>query len=83
MVGRISTFASYTKRHRFLAQSTGVLVVNNYQVILLNGLGVTGWLPLLLYAVYASWAAFLNFVSALIVDKVGRVRLLCIGIVSS
>ncbi|KEF52756.1 uncharacterized protein A1O9_11173 [Exophiala aquamarina CBS 119918] len=63
-----------------LAQSTGVLVVNNYQVILLNGLGLTGWLPLLLYAIYASWAAVLNLVAALIVDRAGRVRLLCIGI---
>lgn len=30
------------------AQSTGVLVVNNYQVLLYNNLGLYGWLPLLL-----------------------------------
>lgn len=66
---------------RCLAQSTGVLVVNNYQVILLTGLGVTGYMPLLLYAVYASWAAVLNLVSAMVVDRAGRVKMLSIGLV--
>lgn len=64
-----------------ICQSTGVLVVNNYQVLLYNGLGLFGSLPLLLYAVYTSWAAFLNFVASQIVDRVGRVRMLTIGIV--
>lgn len=65
-----------------IAQSTGVLVINNYQVLLYNGLGLFGSLPLLLYAVYTSWAAFLNWVASMIVDRFGRVRLLTIGIVS-
>ncbi len=45
---------SYVKRIlcgvlvQFAAQSTGVLVVNNYQVLLYNNLGLYGWLPLLL-----------------------------------
>ena len=66
---------------RCLAQSTGVLVINNYQVILYNGLGLFGYLPLLLYAVYASWAAILNLTGAAIVDRVGRVKMLAIGVV--
>ena len=68
---------------RCLAQSTGVLVINNYQVILYNGLGLFGYLPLLLYAVYATWAAVLNLTGASIVDRVGRVKMLAIGVVCS
>ncbi|KAL9563120.1 hypothetical protein ACKAV7_012862 [Fusarium commune] len=63
------------------AQSTGVLVVNNYQVLLYNGLGLYGYLPLLLYAVYTAWAAFLNWAGAMFVDRVGRIRMLIIGLV--
>ncbi|KAF4556988.1 Sugar (and other) transporter-like protein 56 [Elsinoe fawcettii] len=62
------------------AQSTGVLVINNYQILLYNGLGITGWLPLMLYAIYASWAAVLNWAGALIVDRAGRIKMLSIGI---
>ncbi|KAK5165368.1 uncharacterized protein LTR77_008897 [Saxophila tyrrhenica] len=66
---------------QFIAQSTGTLVVANYQVLLYNGLGLYGSLPLLLYSAYLSWAAFMNYVAALIVDRVGRVRMLAIGFV--
>lgn len=66
---------------RCAAQSTGVLVVNNYQVLLYNGLGLYGYLPLLLYAVYTAWAAFLNWAGAMFVDRVGRIRMLIIGLV--
>ncbi|KAF5677817.1 quinate permease [Fusarium heterosporum] len=64
----------------FLSQSTGVLVINNYQVMLYNGLGLYNSVPLLLYAVYLSFAAFMNWVSAMIMDKVGRVRLMSFGL---
>lgn len=67
---------------RCLCQSTGVLVVNNYQVLLYNSLELHGSLPLLLYSVYLTWAAFLNWVGSMIVDRVGRVRMLSGGIVS-
>lgn len=69
-------------RARFLCQSTGCLVINNYSVILYNSLGLYGSLPLLLYALYLLWATFMNFVSALIVDRLGRIRSLAIGFVS-
>lgn len=65
---------------QFAAQSTGVLVVNNYQVLLYNNLGLYGWLPLLLYGVYTSWAAFLNWVNALLLDRVGRRPVIIIGL---
>jgi MFS family permease len=65
---------------QFAAQSTGVLVVNNYQVLLYNNLGLYGWLPLLLYAVYTSWAAFLNWINALLLDRVGRRPVIIIGL---
>nr|RBQ95942.1 hypothetical protein FVER53263_08489 [Fusarium verticillioides] len=64
-----------------IAQSTGVLVINNYQVLLYNGLGLTGYLPLLLYGVYTAWAAFLNWVGAMFVDKFGRILMLTVGLV--
>lgn len=66
---------------RFFAQCTGVLVINNYQVLLYNSLGLFGSKPLLLYSLYLTWAAFQNWVSAMIVDRVGRVLMLTIGIV--
>jgi MFS family permease len=66
---------------QFVCQSTGVLVINNYQVLLYNSLGLYASVPLLLYAVYLSWAAGMNHVSALIIDKVGRVRLMAFGLV--
>jgi hypothetical protein len=56
-------------------------VINNYEVILYIGLGLTGSTPLLLYAVYNTVAAFMNWVNSMIIDRVGRVRLLTIGLV--
>jgi MFS family permease len=38
--------------------------------------------PLLLYGVYTTYAAFLNLFSSLILDRVGRTKLLKIGFVS-
>ena len=64
-----------------LAQSTGVLVVNNYQILLYNSLGLYGSVPLLLYAFYDSWAAFLNFVNSLLLDRIGRIKIMSIGLV--
>jgi MFS family permease len=65
---------------RCAAQSTGVLVVNNYQVLLYNNLGLYGWLPLLLYAIYTSWAAFMNWVNAMLLDRLGRIPIITWGL---
>jgi hypothetical protein len=57
-------------------------MINNYSILLYNSLGLTGSKPLLVYAFYATWAGFCNWVSSMIIDRVGRVRLLKIGVVS-
>jgi hypothetical protein len=54
---------------------------NIVQILLWQNVGLKGYMPLLLYAIYLTWASFLNVVSSLIVDKVGRVRMLIIGMV--
>jgi hypothetical protein len=64
-----------------IGQSTGVLVTSNYQILLWNNLGIHGSMPLVLYGLYTSWAAFLNLVSSRIIDRFGRVRLMTIGLV--
>lgn len=79
---------SYRKRlilgfgTQFIAQSTGVLVVNNYQVLLYKSLGISGSLPLLLNGIYNGLAAFMNFINSLFLDRMGRIRIMLIGLVS-
>ncbi|KAK5224289.1 hypothetical protein LTR47_009900 [Exophiala xenobiotica] len=63
-----------------LCQSSGVLVINNYMVIELGNLGVTGWRPLLLNGTYNSWAAIGNWVNSLLVDRFGRIRVIATGL---
>ncbi|KIX06755.1 uncharacterized protein Z518_04731 [Rhinocladiella mackenziei CBS 650.93] len=76
---------SYRKRLLFgflllgLVQSTGCLVINNYQVLLYNGLSLYGAMPLMLYAIWDTWAAFMNLVNALLLDKVGRIPIMVVG----
>lgn len=53
------------------------------QVSIYNSVGVTGSLPLLLLAVYNGWAASLNGLNAMIIDRVGRIRIMTIGFVWS
>lgn len=65
----------------FIAQSTGVLVINNYQVLLYNKLGLYGAMPLLLYACFDTWASVMNFINSLILDRFGRIRILAIGVI--
>jgi hypothetical protein len=60
-------------------QSTGCLVINNYQVLLYNGLSLYGSMPLMLYALWDTWAAFMNFINALLLDKVGRIPIMVVG----
>lgn len=64
-----------------MGQSSGVLVIANYQVSLYANLGVTGSLPLLLLSLYNGWAAILNGLNSLIIDRVGRIRIMTIGMV--
>ncbi|KEF51771.1 uncharacterized protein A1O9_12108 [Exophiala aquamarina CBS 119918] len=86
--GHLFKKPSYRKRlllgfgTQFIAQSTGVLVVNNYQILLYRSLGITGSLPLLLNAIYNSIAAFMNYINSIVLDRLGRVRIMLIGLVS-
>ncbi|KAM6510330.1 hypothetical protein FALCPG4_017947 [Fusarium falciforme] len=79
--------ASYRKRLLYgffvqcIAQSTGVLVVNNYQILLYDGLGLRGSIALMLYACYNSLAAFMNWVNSLILDRFGRIRIMVVGLI--
>lgn len=90
-LGKWALFTQPTYRKRlfcgmltfFLCQSTGVLVINNFQVLLYNGLGLYDSIPLLLYAVYLTWAAFLNVVSQVLQDRFGRVNLLLVGLIGT
>lgn len=81
-----------------MTQTTGILVINNYmvliliyqgrsqangaQVILLAPLGVIGWKPLLLNAILNTWCSLLNLVNAFFVDRFGRIKTMIFGIVS-
>ncbi|KAK6604249.1 hypothetical protein H4I95_06152 [Botrytis cinerea] len=67
----------------FAAQSSGVLVINNYQITLYEGLGITGWKALLLFGVYTSWAATMNWVNALLLDRFGRVKVMTFGMLGA
>jgi MFS family permease len=64
-----------------LAQTTGVLVINNYQVLLYTNLGLSGSTPLVLYACFNTWASFCNWVNSMILDRFGRIKIMAIGVI--
>lgn len=60
---------------------SGNLVVNNYQVSLYTGLGITGGIPILLFAIWNIIGMLGNVVAAtLLMDRIGRKLCLLIGI---
>jgi len=67
----------------FGIQGTGVLVINNYQIILYPGLGVGSGLSLGLYWVYVFIALIGNTCCSLYVDRLGRRLCFLIGLVGS
>ncbi|KAG9240104.1 general substrate transporter [Calycina marina] len=74
----ILTIPSYRKRAflacfvQLAANSTGALVINYYSVIIYTNLGLSGYMPLLLYAFFTFVGAIGNLGSLLTVDKTGR-----------
>ena len=70
--------ASYRKRVflscfiQYAANATGGLVINYYSVIIYANLGLTGYLPLLMYCIYTLIGALGNLFSLLTVDYTGR-----------
>jgi len=69
---------SYRKRAflacfvQFAANSSGGLVIANYSVLIYTQLGLTGYVPLLLYCIYTLIGALGNLGSLLTIDKTGR-----------
>jgi len=86
-VSYLKMFQKPSWRHRsllaifllFATQSTGILAIGNFQILLYNSLGLKGWLPLLFYCMYALIGTAPNFISATFMDRIGRRRLLLIG----
>jgi hypothetical protein len=52
------------------------MLATDYSVLLYEGLGYKGSIPLLLAASYVTVACVGNFVNALLIDRIGRVKLL-------
>ncbi|KAF2665415.1 general substrate transporter [Microthyrium microscopicum] len=63
----------------FATQCTGILGVGNFQILLYDSLGLTGYLPLLFYCFYTLIGTIPNFISTALMDRVGRRRFLLIG----
>ncbi|KAH8901430.1 general substrate transporter [Thozetella sp. PMI_491] len=80
------TKPSYRKRMLcgFLAffsnESSGILVIYNYSVLIYQGLGMGGNVPLLISAIYTTIGAFGNFVNSLLADWIGRKALFITGL---
>lgn len=60
----------------FATQCTGILAIGNLQVLLYNSLGLTGWLPLLFYAMYTLIGTIPNFLCSIFMENIGRRKLL-------
>lgn len=52
-----------------------------YSVVLYSGLGFTGVIPLVLGASYVTSTIIANWISALLIDRVGRVNLMVAGLI--
>lgn len=84
-VGYVAMFRKPSWRKRsliaiflmFATQSTGALGITGFQVVIYEALGLTKSMPLLMYGVYVTVAAFFNYFGAWSVDKVGRRRMFC------
>jgi hypothetical protein len=55
---------------------------NMTEINLLNGLGVTGWKPLLVFAFYQTHAGIINLLGGWMSDKIGRWKVFFWGLVS-
>lgn len=66
---------------QYAANATGGLVINYYSVIIYTNLGLTGYLPLLMYCIYTFIGATGNLFSLLTVDRTGRRPALLTGFI--
>jgi hypothetical protein len=53
-------------------QSTGILVINNYSILLYNALGYTGGTALVLNACWTSLSVPFNVLNSIVIDRIGR-----------
>lgn len=58
-------------------QNIGVLVINNYNTLLYESLGLSNMQALVVGAAYNTWAAFANMGGATVSDRLGRRKALC------
>ncbi|TAQ87226.1 hypothetical protein B7494_g4450 [Chlorociboria aeruginascens] len=85
--GRWQLFTKKTYRNRMIlatmvmvgGQNSGVLVINNYNTLLYQSLGLTTGQALIVGASYNTWAMIANFGGAFLSDRLGRRNILVIG----
>ena len=63
-------------------QNIGVLVINNYNTLLYESLGLSNMQALVVGAAYNTWAAFANIGGATVSDRLGRRKALCKSLLS-
>ncbi|KAK5231536.1 hypothetical protein LTR72_000718 [Exophiala xenobiotica] len=63
----------------FASQSTGILGISNYLILIFGSLGMSGAMPLIVYAVFSTVGTFTVLVAICTVDRVGRRTMLLIG----
>ncbi|KAH8704794.1 general substrate transporter [Talaromyces proteolyticus] len=64
---------------QFASQSSGILAIANYMTLVFVDLGMTGVIPLVLYAVANCFGSISVTASVFLIDRVGRRTLLLIG----
>jgi hypothetical protein len=82
--GYLAMFKKPTWRHRslmvlflmFATQSAGILGITNFVILICQSLGLSGSMPLLMYAVYTIVATIPNFIGSYYMDRIGRRKLL-------
>jgi hypothetical protein len=63
----------------FASQSTGILGITNFLVLIFASLGMKGGMALVMYALFSTVGTCAVFVSLFLVDRFGRRRLFLIG----
>ncbi|KAK6368175.1 hypothetical protein LTS17_009916 [Exophiala oligosperma] len=85
--GKWQLFTKQTYRKRFIlalmllvgGQNVGVLVINNYNTLLYQSLGLSNSEALIVGAGYNTWAMIANFAGAMFSDRLGRRKALLAG----
>lgn len=67
----------YSTFHHIMAVKIRAHLPIDYSVLLYQGLGFKGSVPLLLAAAYVTVACVGNYINSLLIDRLGRVNLLC------